>query len=381
MALALPLGCTSRVIEELGVCGDGTFAAGDICFSGDGDVRSYDTPGLTAISIRGADFTGDGAVDVLVMGTDVSGVVAGRTLVGDGAGRLGAAVDADLSGCSAHPVPGRLDSEAAVDLLVDECGESVSLFSGTTTGAFTGPASIFVGVLTRSSALVDLSGDGQTEIAVLGSASDERAVFTVTSPTDGTTTTQPVGLIDDGVFDPFGFGIADRDGPDPRLILVDPNTMGGLAVLDLPLQGIAPVRLPVDFVPRGAAVADLDEDGEDELLVTSVQDGALITLEIDAPGEPPREVGRTATDVMPLARQLTDIDGDGHIDLVVSEGGSTELAIWRGRGDGTFDAPVHVELGMVPEQFFLADLNGDSAPDLVAADFTQGTLVVMLAEP
>ncbi len=60
--------------------------------------------------------------------------------------------------------------------------------------------------------------------------------------------------------------------------------------------------------------------------------------------------------------QIIDVDDDGHLDLAIAEATSTGVSIWRGRGDGTFEEPLLVDVGIVPEQFFLADLNGDDIP-------------------
>lgn len=383
VGLATTTGCVERLLGERGQCKDGTFGPGDICF-GEGEGQRYVTPDLTPISIRGADFTGDGVVDVLVMGNDASGIVAGRTLVGNGDGQLLPPIDAGLAGCSAHPVPGAIDTEAPTDLLVDECDESVSLFLGTNQGSFDGPANVFVGARTRSSGLIDLTQDRRVEVVVLGSAADESPVLSVSFPAEGGAVppvTIAVSNVGTTPFNPTGFGIANSDRDDARVVLIDPTVVDGLAIMDHPLLGDRVERLPVGFTPSGAAVADFDADGDDELLVTALELATLVVFEIDEPGAPPRQIGSTPSDITPLARQIIDVDDDGHLDLAIAEATSTGVSIWRGRGDGTFEEPLLVDVGLVPEQFFLADLNGDDAPDLVAANFAEGEFVVFIAEP
>jgi len=378
---ALSSGCVERLIYEGGICGDGRLVPGDVCLSGKDDAKSYGTPGLTPISIRGEDFTGDDAVDLLVMGSDASGVVAGRTLAGDAEGSFGEPTDAMVFGCSAHPVPGRVDQEAPVDLLVDDCAESVSLFLGAPSGTFSGPLSVFTGALTRSSGLLDLDRDGINEVLVLGTDASEQVVLTVSFPFEGQAPdTTVVGNFDGAPFNPTGFGVLDIES-EPRVVLIDPTIPGGLALMEDPLTGSRIERLDIDVTPRGVAIADVDRDGEDELLVLGLEPGALLTFEIGAVGDPTIEIGRTTASLEPLARQITDVDGDEIPDMIVSAADSTDLSFWLGLGDGTFADPIRVDVGLVPEQFFLSDLNGDDAPDLVAAELTSARLIAILADP
>ena len=378
---ALSAGCVERLIYEGGVCGDDRLRPGDVCLAGKDDAKAYQTPGLTPVSIRGADFTGDDVIDLLVMGSDPTGVVAGLTLPGDAEGSFGEPTDAGVFGCSAHPVPGRVDAEAPIDLLVDECAESVSLFLGAPSGTFTGPLSVFVGALTRSSGLLDLDHDGTNEVVVLGTDAGGQVVLTVSFPFEGRTPVATVvGNFDGEPFDPTGFGVLDVEG-DPRVVLIDPAQRGGLALMEDPLSGSTIERLDLDFTPRGVAIADVDRDGEDELLVLALESGALLTFEVGAVGDPVIEAGRTDASVDPLARQITDVDGDEIPDMIVSAAESTDLSFWLGRGDGTFGEPIRIDVGLIPEQFFLADLDGDEAPDLVAAELTAGRIIAILADP
>ena len=374
-------GCVDRVLYLGGECGDGRLGPGDVCLSAD-SATQYPVGQITPLSLRGADFTGDGATDALVMGTDATGAVAGVTLINPGDGTLGEPVNAGLFGCSAHPVPGPVNAEPPTDLLVDECAESVSLFVGVGDGTFTGPASIFVGVSTRSSGLIDVTMDGAADLLVLGSLSDGLPALSVA--TQGATGFSGPDLLlvdrlDDAPFEPTGFGVLDA-ADDPRAVLIDPTRQGGVAVVESSPAGAVLRSIGLSFTPRGLTVADWDNDGTDELLVTSADTGALLTLELGV-GLPAERMEETPSTVTPLMQQVTDIDNDGNLDVVMSEAGSTQLHVWLGLGDGGFQEPLALDVGLVPEQFFIADMNGDDAPDLVAIQFSAGTVTVVLSEP
>ena len=61
---------------------------------------------------------------------------------------------------------------------------------------------------------------------------------------------------------------------------------------------------------------------------------------------------------------LADLDLDGQLDLLVTLG-ATKLGLLRGRGDGTFEAPILTDSG--GGLAVVADLNRDGRPDLVMA--------------
>ncbi len=64
---------------------------------------------------------------------------------------------------------------------------------------------------------------------------------------------------------------------------------------------------------------------------------------------------------------MTDLNGDGILDLVASDG--YDAAYLLGNGDGTFQSEQHFTLaGPAPKAVALTDFNADGQPDLVFAD-------------
>jgi len=59
-----------------------------------------------------------------------------------------------------------------------------------------------------------------------------------------------------------------------------------------------------------------------------------------------------------------DFDADGKPDLAVTGG---DLAVFAGRGDGTFGPPLHLHAGALPISVIAGDLDGDTREDLVVA--------------
>ena len=63
-----------------------------------------------------------------------------------------------------------------------------------------------------------------------------------------------------------------------------------------------------------------------------------------------------------------DFNGDGILDLAVANSGANSISILQGVGDGTFKGTSIVSAGTTPWTVSVADINGDGKADLVMAD-------------
>jgi hypothetical protein len=115
-----------------------------------------------------------------------------------------------------------------------------------------------------------------------------------------------------------------------------------------------------------ASVVDLDHDAWPDVVSTSPASGGL-TIHSDVAAD---ETERRSVYLLPeLAFGLAtgDVDGDGEVDAAVTTWETPRLLVLRGRGDGTFEAPVSTVLGPDPRGLVLADLDGDGVLDAAAA--------------
>ncbi len=82
---------------------------------------------------------------------------------------------------------------------------------------------------------------------------------------------------------------------------------------------------------------------------------------------------------LPTSVATGDFNRDGKLDWVISDGGSNDLWIYFGNGDGTAQLPVIVPLqGSAPLQVVAADLRGTGILDLIVAEADSQTVGVLL---
>lgn len=122
--------------------------------------------------------------------------------------------------------------------------------------------------------------------------------------------------------------------------------------------------------PVDLAAADFDEDGHLDLAVANHETRYLTLLLGDGTGRFAAAPGSPLTiDVSPHPHAVaaTDVDGDGHVDLLVDHRAGEGFLLLRGRGDGRFEASGVIDIGGDPYRgLALADLDRDGQVDLVA---------------
>ena len=374
--------------------GDGSFAGAPMYASNTaiGGALGVLSHGLS--SSGGADFNGDGKLDVLTVSSGTgTGPGALSLLPGDGTGLLGAAINSTVQEYPTALATGDFDGDGKLDAVVignavPDATPRLALLKGQGDGHFAGEQDYALSNLANGLAIGDFNGDGHLDVAVgvqpqVGSTGDS-GVYVLFGKADGTLAT-PVKI--DASRAPSGIESADLNG-DGRADLVitdegvfasDPTqrVSGAVHIYFGNADGTftaapSPVTAATNYLQ--VKLGDLNGDGKPDLILSGATDGgptvsyapAVYTLLGNGDGTFKAAVATPllGTDGFgATALVVADFNGDGHLDVATANTQDyTEILF--GQGDGTLVKTV-LALGQLPADVGAVDLNGDGMPDLL----------------
>ncbi len=156
----------------------------------------------------------------------------------------------------------------------------------------------------------------------------------------------------------LAIGDIELDGA-PDLVVSD-----GISQAKILWTGIAqPTLISLGLKPCSAAVKDLNHDQKPDVILSHAQ-GVSVALSMGNGSFLPLSKYTSTTGGGPVA--IADINGDGEVDIVLASSAlPAKLAVFRGRGDGSFSAAVQTDLDTPIVAIAVSDLNGDLQDDLV----------------
>ncbi len=360
-------------ILDLGVMGTtlGTLWARAFLGRGDGTFvpsSDYATIHMQNDSgfIAAGDFTGDGQQDLAVLLASSFGSKSTQVFAGRGDGNF----DAGGQQCSAGSLvfsllAGDVNGDGALDLLTtDFSSDQVVVWYDELGASFSGPATFGVGDGPWKAALADFDGDGRVDLATSNAYGNTVSVLLARASgyvrSDFDVTVEPLGL---------AAGDLNGDGA-PDLVAGSFHTLSVLLNHGDGTFSRDDYTVASDDLDT-IAFGDLDEDGVVDIVTGTAQVlfgrgggtfGAAETL------------AHPAGHVQGMA--LGDFNRDGHLDLADAMGSAgVAILLGDGRGGFRFDAFTEsYEAGQDPAALLAADFNRDGHPDLVVADRSSNSL-------
>ncbi|MEM6995514.1 MAG: FG-GAP-like repeat-containing protein [Myxococcota bacterium] len=138
------------------------------------------------------------------------------------------------------------------------------------------------------------------------------------------------------------------------------------------------------FAPEFMVATDATGDGLIDLLLTNNGGGEVVLVAgtgTDAWGGPnPITTVHSDGGAGPRGLAVSDLDGDGMVDLVTANRTTGDLSVLLALGNGSFEPAVGIDVGLpalLIDRVAIGDFNGDLVPDI--ATVGQGTDTVIIA--
>lgn len=378
--------------------------------------------GERPLGIVATDVEGDGDLDLVAAAAGFSGTeLAIYPLINDGTGALTPAAPQQIGLQLGEPVlaAGDLDGDGDEDIVLGGFGDTHVFLFNDGTGTYTPILNNTGGFTSGDVEVIDLEPDGDLDVVSATFGSSQAGDITVFR-NDGTGTfaserldssQQPTGLAvadftGDGIFDiaaanrgsslgiihpggtggvfpipdqtplfapPFKITTGDLDGDgdtDVAATTVSASQGQIQVLLNDGAGNMSPgPLLPAGGSPNSIDAADLDLDGDDDLvwqlLGFSFPDAGVAFSNGDGTFAAPQSLQVTANGTGQVT--LADMDGDGFPDILIANDNAEVVTVVPSNGDGTFAPPYVVRTEALPIMPIGADMNGDGLNDLVTA--------------
>ncbi len=131
--------------------------------------------------------------------------------------------------------------------------------------------------------------------------------------------------------------------------------------------------------PASMALADFNGDGRLDLAVSQAGAGVISVQLANGDGTfQPAATYFLAAGSSPAMIGAVDLNADGRADLFASNGSAGGVSVLTGNGDGTFQPSVSFAAGANSVALTESDLNGDARPDVLVLNQGDNSLSVLL---
>ncbi len=285
--------------------------------------------------IVAGDFNGDGNTDIAVGLNAVSPTDSATVLLGDGTGNFSPVTGNPITAIGKPVLVQDFNGDGHPDILVaDRLSASMTVLLGNGDGTFTvSPQGVFYTNYGNEPAVAgDFNGDGIPDLAVGGGY----YLVILLGQGDGSFTQVPVTTTN----------------------IFEASNFASMVTADLNGDGLSDLM-----------VAD---DGPHQVSVYLSNGDGTFTAAPDTP------ISLNSATLLTTG----DYNGDGKLDLALSlYGGSSQVAVFLGNGDGSFQATPSLAsstIGFTPFLFTTGDFNADGIPDLFLGAQVNGTTISVL---
>lgn len=305
-------------------------------------------------------------------------------LLGQGDGTFASAVNYPAGSSPDAVILADFNRDGKPDIAVTNYdGNDVSVLLGNGDGTFQPAANYTAGINPVGLAATDVNGDGVPDLALLSGYIEPGKVTVLIGRGDGTF---PGPVFYSVPSSPFDIVAGDFNGDGkPDLATTDFMSAGLVSVLLNKGDGTfkSHVDSPTESSPSWLATGDFRGVGGLGLVVADSSATSTAEYISTLPGngdgtfQPP--IDQTVSSI-PGNFVVADFNNDGKLDLATVIQNTQGVSIFLGHGDGTFAAPVLYSTPGIPNAgtVFPADFNGDGKLDLAVSDFDAQMTSILL---
>ena len=230
-------------------------------------------------------------------------------------------------------------------------------------------------------AVGDFNGDGKLDIVTTSQDNGSAAILINNGSFSFSATDLAVSGVGDG---PTGVAVADVNG-DGNLDIITANVFASTVSVLLGdgaghfTQALgSPMSIGTGNGPVAVAIGDVNNDRKLDIVAADFGSGKVTVLLNDGSGRfsqatnSPFTVGSS-----PFAVAVGDLNGDGNLDIVTANSGSNNVSVLLGVGNGSFNAASPVSVGASPMGIALGDMDGGGVLDIVVSDSSSSDVRVL----
>jgi hypothetical protein len=346
---------------------------------------SYNSGGTGTSAVAVQDLNGDGKLDIILSNTSSTVGVLLNTGTGTFPATATTYASGATSGNASAVAVGDVNADGKADIVVLNTNDStVGVLLGTGTGTFQAVTTYAVGSYSYPAglALADVNSDGRADVLVANNTTSSVGVLLSRSTGGLGTATQ----ISTGSRSPQSITTGDMNG-DGKLDIIFGTSAGDIVVLLN--SGTGTFTLTTTSYPSGGSsvqrvkVGDVNNDGKLDVVTANTFENSVSVLLGTGSGSLSTAANYSAGSNSGLTSvALGDLNKDGRLDIASANYSINSAGVLLGQSAGSFQSTATLFStgnNSAPNDVVIADMNGDTKPDLITANFTTAKVAVLLS--